>query len=298
MNASLAEQLKNISIDWSTKDYGKIPLPEQLFALQQKLPKEEADALAAQWETLKLLRKNLLSLDKYIKENRGETLAQWVRATGNGIADRVYKEMGNANDSTKGITGYFLNLQNVYDNEEEKYDKMESSKSTVKGAPVSLTPEFDNAHFEVMRIERGSMRKNRTKSRNLRLKDLRKDKLGYIILDEEPAQTEDIEVVEEKSVPPEIKKSEAPQPKKIDKTEAPAKQNITEKPQFHTAEVMAEPFNADAENITTTPTKVVTTQTPNPDVRNAVRKKILITLAGVTLVVLAFAAFSGDKKTT
>ena len=168
MKSNLADQLKNVTIDWSTKDYGKIPQPEQLFSLQQKLPKEEADALAAQWETLKLLRKNLLSLDKYIKENRGETLAQWVRASGNGIADRVYKEMGNANDSTKGITGYFLNLQNVYDNEEEKYDKMESSKSTVEGAPASLTPEFDNAHFEVMRIERGSMRKNRTKSRNLK----------------------------------------------------------------------------------------------------------------------------------
>ena len=65
---------------------------------------------------------------------------------------------------------------------------------------------------------------------------------------------------------------------------------------------MAEPFNADAENTTTTTTTTpaLKTQplTPNPDVRNAVRKKILITLAGVTLVVLAFAAFSGDKKTT
>lgn len=174
MKPSLAEQLSKIQ--FSTKDYGSLPPPDKTFEISKTLTPEDSKKFIDQWEKLKLIRKNLLTLDRYISYNKGETLNEWLSKNSDNIADRIRKELGDFNDKDKGISLYFLNLQKVYDDEEKKYDDYEG---------IDTMLEIDKGFFEPLNKERGGKRKNRIEGRNAKLRDFKKNDKGFLLIEEE-----------------------------------------------------------------------------------------------------------------
>lgn len=192
MKASLADQLKNIKLDFS--EFGRIPIREDVLEFDRNDP-DKNKSILKQWGKLNLLRKHLQILDKYIQSNKGETVLEWLQARNEqGFAQHVLNEIGKYNNSTGGISAYFLNLQDYYDKNEQLYDDMETK--------VSMPDDLKNS-VAALRPSREEKRKNRGKSRKIKFRDMKKNNKGFFVVEvEEPVAVEeknaDAEISEEK----------------------------------------------------------------------------------------------------
>lgn len=194
MRPSLKDQLAGIKLDFST--YSKLPIREDVLVFDNSSPDDkEKKAILAQWEKLNYLRTHLDRLNQYIQKNHGESIGDWLARNNIGLSKVVLEKIGSHNNSTGGISAYFFNLQNFYDQEEQKYDEMEA-KAKMPSDISNLIGDLRNRRYE-KRLERREMRK-------LKMKDMKADGLGYLqIVVDEP------EVVAADEAPQsEIKKSE------------------------------------------------------------------------------------------
>lgn len=169
MNNLLKEKLAGVSLDFST--YANLPVREDILLIRELNNNEE---ILKRWEKLNYLRKNLHTLDRYIKTNKGETLKDWLTAEKAGMSQPVMEKIGNHNDATAGITVYFLDLQNFFNEEEALYDALEEK--------MKVTPDFAPG-IKRMREERMEKRKNRIVTRKKQLKDLKTDNKGYLVVE-------------------------------------------------------------------------------------------------------------------
>ncbi len=172
MKSTLADQLKSIKSEpTDVSEYGKLPVREDIVVLEPAAQK--------QWDKLRMIRKNLKVVDKYIATSGGETLNEWIAATKNdGISKVVLDKIGSHNDATGGISAYFFNLQKFYDQEEQKYDEIEEKE---------ILPDDIKKMVGDLRADRSEKRGNRAKARKIKLRDLKKDDKGYLVVEiEEP----------------------------------------------------------------------------------------------------------------
>src|SRR3990167_3007178 len=128
MKPSLADQLKEAKFNFS--DYARLPIKEDVLIFKKPSGSDaDDDALMKQWEKLQYLQKHLKTINRYIQKNKGEKLNEWLKINNVGLSKIVLNKIGNHNNETGGISSYFFNLQNFYDIEEEKYDKVEENAS-------------------------------------------------------------------------------------------------------------------------------------------------------------------------
>lgn len=167
----MIEQLKNIKLDFET--YGNLPIREDVIILRNKAGEINKD-IFHQWEKLTYLRKNLVVLDRYINDNSGLILKDWLAINNISISNEVIKTCGNHSDTTGGISAYFLNLEHFYNEQEAIYDSFEEN---------SIIPEDIKKAFNKIREERIEKRKNRSAVRKIKLKDLKADNKGYLSVD-------------------------------------------------------------------------------------------------------------------
>lgn len=187
MKASLADQLKEAKLDYSS--YGRLPIREDVLVFRKG--DEENKDIMKQWEKLSYLQKHLSTIDRYIQHNKGEKIGEWLKSNNIKISKIVFDKIGGHNNATRGISAYFLNLQNFYDQEEEKYDKMEED---------SNVPSDMKNIAEDLRKTRAEKRQMRRKTRKLKMRDLHADGKGYLQVDlEEPAVKEEPKTEEKKA---------------------------------------------------------------------------------------------------
>ena len=171
-------KLKSEKLDVS--DYANLPLKEDVLAIEEPVEEDrKKKVLYAQWKKLNIIRKNLKILDGYIQNNKGESLVDWLNANNVHIHDIIFKKVGKFNNDTGGISVYFLNLQNLYNDQEALYDKYEAE---------SKVPQEDKKKVDDLREARGEKRKIRREFRKVLLKDLKKDNKGFlqVEVEEEP----------------------------------------------------------------------------------------------------------------
>ena len=173
MNASLAEQLKGASLNFN--DYGRLPMREDMLLFGKT---EGHLPVIKQWDKLRLIRKNLYVLSKYLQKNNGETVSEWLHNNRESLSDNAIAKIGNYNDETGGISAYFYNLQNFYDQQEQDYDAAESK---------SPAPDDAKEAIAKMRLIRTEKRKVRGVLRKEKLKNLKSDGKGFLVVEmEEP----------------------------------------------------------------------------------------------------------------
>jgi hypothetical protein len=258
MNQSLAEQLAGIKLN--IKDYGQLPQNDQLYLLTKILPADKRESITKKWDMLGIMRKNLIVLDKYLRNNKDETLAEWLSNNNENIAQRIYDELGSFNDGNKGISVYFLNLQKLYDEEEKKYDDLENAKGL---------PDSEKAVFEPMREDRASKRDVRRKARKLLLKDFKKNNQGYLIIEEENNVIEPVEAT-------------APEPK--EEVPTPTAEDVKETTE--TAEQVNQPKEEVHEAVPIF----------NADAKGPIKKNITVWLVGAAIVLTAIVVIAVKEK--
>ena len=187
-NTPLADLLKDVKIDF-TSDYGRLPIGEDVIIFSPN------EMVMKQWEKLHYLQKHLRVIDKYIQHNKGETLNEALLAHNIGLSKKVTDQIGNRNNETGGISMYFLILQNFFDIEEEKYDKIEGG--------VSIPGDIQNIVVD-MRKERESKRQMRRKVRKLKMRDMKADGKGYFYVEAEDPKVEEKKVEEKKAEEKEV----------------------------------------------------------------------------------------------
>ncbi|MEK6879110.1 MAG: hypothetical protein AABY22_05850 [Nanoarchaeota archaeon] len=182
-------KLKSEKLDVS--DYANLPLKEDVLAIEEPVEEDrKKKVLYAQWKKLNIIRKNLKILDGYIQNNKGESLVDWLNANNVHIHDIIFKKVGKFNNDTGGISVYFLNLQNLYNDQEALYDKYEAE---------SKVPQEDKKKVDDLREARGEKRKIRREFRKVLLKDLKKDNKGFL-----QVEVEEETVAEVKTEEPEL----------------------------------------------------------------------------------------------
>ncbi|KKS77127.1 MAG: hypothetical protein UV51_C0010G0032 [Candidatus Woesebacteria bacterium GW2011_GWC1_42_9] len=169
MKASFADQLKGQTFNFA--EYGYLPIREDVILFKEK---DAWVPIIKLWEKLNYVRNHLRLINDYINKNKGETVDEWLRANGKTMSDLVRKEIGSHNNSTGGISAYFYNLQHFFDAEEEKYDASEGKAEI---------PESIRSANETMRRQRGEKRAARRKIRKEKLKDLKRDGKGFLLVD-------------------------------------------------------------------------------------------------------------------
>lgn len=176
----LKEALANSDINKA--EYGLLPRRDDVILYEY--PEKTLDGfpnIEKLWGRLNIIRKNLKIVSRYLSGNKGETLRQWAEKNGEqGISKVVLDKIGSHNDETGGISAYFLNLQNFYDQEESIYDDCEQQ--------MLMPPEMAG-NIGNMKAARAEKRKIRRKIRNLKLKDMKRDGNGFLVLEtkqEEP----------------------------------------------------------------------------------------------------------------
>lgn len=191
MKSSLAEQLAGIKLDFST--YSKLPIREDVLIFDDAKPGDkDKKPILAQWEKLHYLRNHLERLNRYLQKNNGETIRDWMVANNTGLSKNVLDKIGSHNNKTGGISAYFFNLQNFYDQEEQKYDDMEAN-AKMPNDLIGLIGELRKKRFE-KRNERRAVRK-------IKLRDMKADGKGYLeIAVEEPAVVQAANAEAEKAV--------------------------------------------------------------------------------------------------
>ena len=181
MQSPILEQISTQRLDYST--YGRLPIAEDIYVIEEKDPElKKKKAVLDQFKKLKYIQKNLRILDMYIQQNKGEPLQDWLVSNKHGMSKNVLSKIGKYNNVTGGISLYFFNLQNFYDEEEAIYDRLEASSNL----PVDLSKAVPS-----MRQDREKKRANRGKCRKIMLKDLKSDGKGYIEVDLGEAKKED-----------------------------------------------------------------------------------------------------------
>lgn len=178
MKNQIAEKLKDTKLDFAA--YGQLPIREDviLFVLPSKEDQENR-TLLNQWEKLKYLRNHLTTIDRYIRLNKGEKVNEWNKVNPGGLSHKVLDIIGSHDNKTGGISSYFFNLQNYYDESEALYDAMEAKANIRKE---------DITNVLAARKNRGEKRKNRGAMRKILIKGMKSDGKGYleVVLDEEP----------------------------------------------------------------------------------------------------------------
>lgn len=177
MESGVLDRLKATKLDYSA--YGALPVPEDMYLVEDSNPeKSKGKTVFKQFEKLNYLRKNLRNLDGYIRKNNGESLMDWLVANKCGINEKVLEKIGAHNNETGGISAYFFNLQNYYDEQEHLYDNMEATSK--------MSPDI-NRILGPLREKRREKRKNRREMRRLQMKDMQSDGKGYLVIEvEEP----------------------------------------------------------------------------------------------------------------
>lgn len=194
MNASLADQLKVTSLNFN--DYGRLPMREDVLLFKQK---EGEAPILKQWDKLRLIRKNLFVLNKYLQKNKGETVSEWLYDNKEHLSDNTIHKIGNHNNETGGISAYFFDLQNFYDHQEQEYDFAESKNTAPADAQKAINE---------MRLTRSTKRKARGIIRKEKLKNLKTDGKGFLLVAiEEPPIAEPVKNADGKT---EAKPSEKP----------------------------------------------------------------------------------------
>lgn len=174
LKASLADQLKKLSPTFDFNDYGKLPGKELICNAAATIPEMAAqDDLVNQWSKLQYLADHLEALDKYIQENSNETLIDWTQRLNLVMAPHLIAEIGKFDNKTGGISVYFLKLQQIFDEQEEIYDGMESDPYIMNEYANELNP---------LRANRDKKRKQRRDARKMQYKELKKDSKGYFVI--------------------------------------------------------------------------------------------------------------------
>lgn len=172
MEKTLGEQLSEIKLD--KRVFGKLPLREGMVEIDRVAPDFK---LYDHWKNLNYLRKHLYIIDKYLQGNKGETLNGWLMNTGQFLSTKVVEAIGGFNNNKKGITLYFLNLQQIYDEKEKQYDTAEAACLNSVQMPHEIRDEF-----RMYNDERTQKRDERKSFRNFHFKHLRKNKEGFFEL--------------------------------------------------------------------------------------------------------------------
>lgn len=164
MNPDLKTQLGSLTLDFSA--YGKLPIREDVL-----LAESGDGPLMKQWEKLQYIRKNLSILNRYVVSNKGEKIAVWLKDNKEGMSPVVLEKIGAHNDETGGISAYFFNLQNFYDEQEALYDSMEA-KDKFPDDVKKIAYDLRRGRAE-KRVARRVIRKGK-------MKDLVADNKGYL----------------------------------------------------------------------------------------------------------------------
>ena len=208
MGTQLFEQLKDVKLDYSA--YGALPILEDVVLIAPQKPEDvKLRTVFKQWEKLNYLRKHLRILDGYIRFNKGLVLKDWLAIKKCDLSNHVVEKIGDHNNDTGGISAYFFNLQNYYDEQEHHYDNMEA---------LSTVPPDIKRHIDALRVARRGKRKMRGEMRRLQMRDLKKSDKGYLVIEvEEPANVmHNADGGEQKETAPppkpDVKKPESPKP--------------------------------------------------------------------------------------
>ena len=193
----IAIQLKNIKLDFDK--YGKLPKMEVLVSIIKGNDIKNIIEAKNQLRKIKILRKNLFALDRYIQEKTNKIFSEWLRENRVSISHIVLRKLGGYNNKTGGISDYYLNLQFYYDKEEGKYDELESK---------IILPENLKEEFEANRKIREEKRKNRKIVQKGLFRDLKKDEKGYIIVNLGEPDTYSAEAPKVDAPPSDIKPKE------------------------------------------------------------------------------------------
>lgn len=166
----IAAQLKNIELDFSA--YGTLPIREDVLLFVPKNEEQKkSQAILKLWEKLRYLRNHMRALDEYLKKNTGETISEWRKKHNAGFSAKVLEAIGPYNNSTGGISAYFFNMQNFFDEQEELYDKMESEATLPADCEVTIPR---------LREQRKHKRKSRRIIRKDKVRKLKQDGKGYL----------------------------------------------------------------------------------------------------------------------
>lgn len=169
----IADQLKNIELDFNA--YAMLPIREDVLLFEAKDEEQRKNqAILKQWEKLKYLRNHFRALDEYLKKNTGETINEWRKKHNAGFSQKVLEAIGPYNNSTGGISAYFFNLQNFFDEQEEIYDRMEAA-ATMPADCATTIPK--------LREQRKHKRTNRRVIRKDKTNKLKADGKGYLEVD-------------------------------------------------------------------------------------------------------------------
>ena len=170
MKKQIASQLENIQLDFNA--YGMLPIREDVLLFEAKDEEQKKNqAILKQWEKLKYLKNHLRALDEYLKKNAGETVNEWRKKHNAGFSQKVLEAIGPYNNSTGGISAYFFNLQNFFDEQEEIYDRMEAA-ATMPADCATTIPK--------LREQRKHKRTNRRVIRKDKTNKLKADGKGYL----------------------------------------------------------------------------------------------------------------------
>lgn len=190
-------QLKNLKLDFDK--YGKLPKMEVLVSIIKGNDIQNIVNAKNQLKKIKILRKNLFALDRYIQAQTDNIFSDWLKENGINISAIVYRKLGNYNNKTGGISDYYLNLQRYYDIEEEKYDGLELKV---------ILPENLKEEFETNRKIRGEKRKTRKIIQKGLFRDMKKDDKGYIVVNLGEPETYSAEAPKSEPPTPDIKAKE------------------------------------------------------------------------------------------
>ena len=181
MKQDLKTQLSDIKLDYN--NYGHLPARADIVVISNSQEGDNGSIVLKQWETLNYLRTQIKALDEYLQTNKGEIFSDWICSNKVNFNETATKKIGGYNNSTGGILAYFLNLQKLYNEEEEKYDLLEID---------STIPEYFKGEAINMQEQRLVKREGRRKTSKVQFRDMKKDKKGYfyVKLDEPEIEPE------------------------------------------------------------------------------------------------------------
>lgn len=174
-NTAFADKLSGLKLDYEA--YGQLPSRNDVLVLDVPEGKDP-DALVKKLDQLLYIGSHLRKINDYIESGTKEPINEWDGRTVAGLSTKVLSDLKGHNNETGGISAYFYNLQNKYDEYEAVFDEMEAA---------CIVPEDIRELIPRLRAGRGDKRKTRRELRKVMVKGLKKDDKGYLYIEtEEP----------------------------------------------------------------------------------------------------------------
>lgn len=179
-NNVFADKLSGLKLDFEA--YGQLPSRNDVLVLDVPEGKDP-EALVKKLDQLLYIGSHLRKINDYIESGTKESINEWDGRTVAGLSTKVLSDLKGHNNETGGISAYFYNLQNKYDEYEAVFDEMEAA-CTVSEDIRDLIPR--------LRAGREEKRKTRRELRKVMVKGLKKDDKGYLYIETEepPVETE------------------------------------------------------------------------------------------------------------